>query len=291
MGAWDVGLFADDTALDVRDAWVEPIRRGRAPGDVTAEVLGAFGADDPIVWLALADTQWRWGRLEREVRERALALIDSGDALGEWAGTEFEAPRRRVLATLRRKLQKLPPAPKPIRLRPRFDTDWEEGALVGYRLTDGRWTLVQVIGHDPDYGGLAPICVLLDYVGDTPCDEQVALEILPRKAVRNPLPWTPETVEPLIEEGTVAEGTTPTALDAATRWPHPIFTIGAFRKGERPARRLVRSGTRAPRLTIASYRLALGVRWSNLDGYLATTFDLPLQPQLTLASLLPLIDG
>jgi hypothetical protein len=78
----------NDTALDVREAWVEPVRRGRAPTDVSAEVVGAFGSDDPVVWLALAETQWRWGMLEASIRERTIGLIDSGQALGEWAGTE-----------------------------------------------------------------------------------------------------------------------------------------------------------------------------------------------------------
>jgi hypothetical protein len=155
MGAWDVGSFADDTALDVRDAWVEPIRRGRSPADVTAEILGAFGSDDPVVWLALADTQWRWGRLEPLVQEHAV---------------------------------------------------------------------------------------------------------------------------------------TPTSLDASTRWPHPVFTLGAFRKGERPARRLSSLGASTPRHELASHRLSLGIRWTHFDGFLASTFDLPPQPRRALGSLLPFLD-
>jgi hypothetical protein len=290
MGAWDVGLFADDTALDVREAWVEPVRRGRSPADVTAEILGAFGAAAPRGWLALGATQWRWGRLEPLVRERAVALLDSGQALGEWAGTEYEAARRRVLGTLRKRLAKLPPPPKWIKPRPRFDTDWKVGEFVGYRLSDGRWTLFQVISHDPDYGGIAPVCVLLDYVGDALCDPESATTFGPRPALRNPLAWTAETIGPLIAEGVLAPEVTPTSLDASTRWPHPVFTLGAFRKGERPARRLISLGVGTARYEIASHRLSLGIRWRDFDGLLASTFDLPPQPRLALGSLLPFLD-
>jgi hypothetical protein len=289
MGSWDVGLFSDDTALDVREAWVEAVRLGRAPEDVTAEVVGAFGADDPVVWLALADTQWRWGRLEASVRERVIDLIDSGRALGEWAGTEWEAQRRRVLGSLRRQLDRAAPAPKAIKERPRLDTEWEAGDVVGYRLDDGRWTLLHVIGHDPDYGGRAPVCVLLDYVGDE-LPEAASIERLRlRRAVLNPLPWTDETVAPLIGAGSVPSDTTASQLDATTRFPHPVFTIGAFRKGERPERRLRPTDVRTkPRMTVP-HRLALGVRWCHLDGYLAAAFDLPPQPEQRPGSLLSLL--
>jgi hypothetical protein len=281
MGTWDVGLFADDTALDVREAWVEPVRRGRAPVDVTAEVVGAFGADDPVVWFALADTQWRWGMLEASVRERAIALIDSGRALGEWAGSEWEAERRKVLRDLRKRLERPMPPPRPIKPRSRFDTEWEMGDVVGYRLYDKRWVLLHVVGHDPDYGGRAPVCVLLDYAGQDLPDAAATASLGLRTARRNPMPWTDQSTALLVAEGSVPAGTAPGELDAKTRFPHPVFTVGAFRRGERPLRRLRPTGVKlSPRLSVP-HRLSMGVRWCHLDGFLAGAFDLPARPTPT----------
>jgi hypothetical protein len=286
MGAWDVGLFADDTALDVREAWVEPVKRGRDSADVTAEVIGAFGADDPVVWLALADTQWRWGMLEAAVRDRAIALIDSDRAIGDWAGGQWEAERRRVLRKLRAQLERPQPEPKIIKKRAAFDTEWEIGEVIAFRLTDGRWVLLNVVGHDPDYGGRAPVCTLLDYAGAAiPSAADIA--VLPlRRACANPLPWTPATVARAIEAGIVASGTTADFLNAETRAPHPVFTLGAFRKGERPVRRLTRTGVHIEPYVRVAHALALGVRWSDFDGYLTAAFELPAKPAASPLALL-----
>jgi hypothetical protein len=291
MGAWDVGLFADDVALDVREAWTEPVRRGRNPADVTAEVVGAFGADDPVVWLALADTQWRWGLLDPAVHARAVFLIDSEAALGDWAGGEWESARRRVLRDLRKRLDRPQPKPKAIRARPKLDTEWKVGEHVAYRMSDDRWTVLQVVGHDSDYGGRAPVCVLLDYAATVRPDAS-AIERLPlRRARANPLPWTSETLLRAIQSGVVGKTTTLERLNEETRIPYPAFTIGAFRKGERPTRRLARSGVCSePRLRVDP-RLALGIRWANLDEYLTAAFELPAPPvRGALAALLASID-
>jgi hypothetical protein len=284
-------LFADDTALDVRDAWTEPVRRGRSPADVTAEVVGAFGADEPVVWLALADTQWRWGMLEPSVRTRAIELIDSGAALGEWAGSEWEAERRRVLRDLRKRLDRPAPERKKVTPPARFDTEWKTGEVVGYQLTDGRWALLHVIGHDPDYGGRAPICTLLDWA-DAQLPEAASITKLAlRRACANPLPWTEATVARAVQDGSVPAGTTAAHLNAATRLPYPAFTIGAFAKRERPERRLRRTGVRIePRMHV-EHRLAIGVRWRDFDGYLASAFDLPPQDRGGLLFRFALADG
>jgi hypothetical protein len=170
------------------------------------------------------------------------------------------------------------PPPKPIKPRARFDTEWESGDVVGYRLYDGRWVLLHVIGHDPDYGGRAPVCVLLDYVGQELPDATAMARLGLRTAVRNPLPWSDETTALLIAEGAVPSDTRPAELDRQTRFPHPVVTVGAFRKGERPARRLRATGVNLPPRSSVPHRLSLGVRWCHLDGFLTGAFDLPPQP-------------
>jgi hypothetical protein len=51
------------------------------------------------------------------------------------------------------------------------------GDLVSYRLRSGRFAILRVIGHHTDKGGMAPICELLDWVGEILPDTVQSLAI------------------------------------------------------------------------------------------------------------------
>src|SRR5688500_11461602 len=104
MGTWGTGIFADDVACDVRDQYLDAIAAGDRDDDVTDRLVqewtGTGVPDDdeaPVFWLALAATQWEYGRLRRDVKERALAVIAQGDA--RWQGAPNAG--RRALALQR----------------------------------------------------------------------------------------------------------------------------------------------------------------------------------------------
>lgn len=40
--------------------------------------------EEPLFWFALADTQWNYGRLQPEVREKALYFLSQEDELERW---------------------------------------------------------------------------------------------------------------------------------------------------------------------------------------------------------------
>ncbi len=69
MGTWGVGIFSDDTALDVRDDWRDLLGAGLDAEIATARLLVQWGqsANDrdegPVLWLALAAAQVSTGRL------------------------------------------------------------------------------------------------------------------------------------------------------------------------------------------------------------------------------------
>src|SRR5262249_32527133 len=75
--------------------------------------------DGPVFWLALANLQWQFGRLDESVKAKALELIDSGEALKRWAHRPVNPRDRKcrlgILAKLRQKLSSHQPAPKKIR--------------------------------------------------------------------------------------------------------------------------------------------------------------------------------
>lgn len=278
MGTWDTGLFADDTALDVREAWEEAVRRGRDPLDVTVEVLGALGEGDPVVWLALAETQWRWGRLEEAVRERVLGLVQTGEALGEWAGTPWEAERHRVVKGLVRRLSGPPRPFRPVRPPPPVAWPWPAGTLVAYQLADGRWAAFEVVGVDLDGQRASPLGRWLDSVTAAPPTLAEACAASLRAATRNPVPWSESTVARLAAEGVIPADTRPADLDAQTRVPWPVVTLQSWRRGELPRRRLVALGSTAQPRPSVHPRLALGLRWDYLEGWLTEVLGIPEEP-------------
>lgn len=160
MGAWGPGLFQDDTACDVRDAFDDLIADGMTAADATAELVRQWepSAADPeisgVFWIALAAAQYRQGRLVDQVQERAVTIIDSGDDLLRF----FDQPglrlkRGKILEDLKHRL--LGPQRKPKKITPtvRHFNAWEIGDILAYRLRSGRLALFRVAGHHEDKGG------------------------------------------------------------------------------------------------------------------------------------------
>lgn len=203
MGTWGAGIFADDVAVDLRDHYRDLIGEGRATVEATDELLRIWSEElaDPdterVIWLALAATQVRIGRLEDRVRDRALAIIDSGEDLPRWREDPKAArDRDRVLAELRADLsgpQRLPTrVPRPIRSVWPFDPE----SIVAFRRADGRRSVFRVVGTfgtNGTAGGRVGILEPLDWTGDeTP--ETSTLQSLPTRAAQD---WTASSPAPL----------------------------------------------------------------------------------------------
>ena len=84
MGAWGPAIFSDDVACDVRDQYRAMIEDQVPDADAEERVLDAWRAalddtdDGPVVWLALAATQSKLGRLSDRVKGEALRVVDRG---------------------------------------------------------------------------------------------------------------------------------------------------------------------------------------------------------------------
>lgn len=87
MGAWGPAIFSDDTAADIRGSYRELLEDQVPDDEATREVLSRYAdvGDDAdeghVLWLALAAAQHQVGRLDEDVKQRALAIIDSGRGL------------------------------------------------------------------------------------------------------------------------------------------------------------------------------------------------------------------
>ena len=88
MGAWGTSLFSDDVACDIRDHYRQLIEDGVEDATATKVTVEKFRGylEEPggIAWLALAVTQSKIGRLDAEIRDRALAVLDQGADLEVW---------------------------------------------------------------------------------------------------------------------------------------------------------------------------------------------------------------
>ena len=119
MGAWGYDIFDNDEATDIQSLFEQQLGTGASVAHATAEILREAKPalddpdDGPIVWLALAALQLEYRDLHANVRDRALAVIESGADLQRWQaeGTaeDYEG-RKRVLEDLRARLTATEPA-------------------------------------------------------------------------------------------------------------------------------------------------------------------------------------
>jgi hypothetical protein len=126
MGAWGTALYSDDTTCEVRDAYVLNLKHGLSDDAAYKQILDGYGdllADQEVaclVYFALADTAWKYGRLHPDVRSRALALIEAGGDVFVWQrdSPADAAARRRAITSLEARLRSAQPSVKPIKLSP-----------------------------------------------------------------------------------------------------------------------------------------------------------------------------
>jgi hypothetical protein len=169
MGAWGPAIFYDDTAADIRGDYRELLEDQVPDEEATQRVIAAYthlGADESyLLWLALAAAQYQVGRLEDQVKERALAVIDSGEGLDLWreAGPKELTKRQSVLAKLRDQLTG-PPRPRNTIRRPwRHVTDLMPGMVLAYTSGSGALALFRVVRVDDGRAGAIPVLERLDW--------------------------------------------------------------------------------------------------------------------------------
>jgi hypothetical protein len=105
MGTWGIGVWQDDVAADVIVMFDDLLENGSTAvqaveGVVTDPPRGWKDEDDEVVQvLALAALAIEHGVLDPQLRDRALALIESGSPMERWtdSGVEEIAARQQLL--------------------------------------------------------------------------------------------------------------------------------------------------------------------------------------------------
>jgi hypothetical protein len=199
MGAWGTGIFEGDLAADIRHEWREAIIDGASPLEATEKLLDEYRVilvdpldlpesirypldpDDSIVfWLALAAVQAETGRLQPDVRNRALALIDAGGDLHRWeeSGEAAVRARRSALERLAHTLRRPQRPATRLRRPPVRTSPLSVGDVVRLgSIHDETEGLFIVIDEEPAWppGSTDPVVVALPWTGgDLPSSEDMA---------------------------------------------------------------------------------------------------------------------
>ncbi len=143
MGAWGTSLYSSDTALDVKNAYKDMLRRA---GDSTNEEITneLIEKNKDVIcdleeaaefWFALADTQWKLGRLIPFVKEKALEYLERTEHLERWkeAGEKEYAARLNVLEQFKTELLSPMPPVKKISQYRIFKCQWQIGDVFAYQ--------------------------------------------------------------------------------------------------------------------------------------------------------------
>lgn len=149
MGVWGSSLYANDSACDIRDTYLKLLKQQYSDIDAFNETLNInkeyLGTDEEcFLWYALADTQWKFGRLLPEVKEKALALIEKQEGIEFWYDSKNKGYGwLKTLDKLKTRLESpMPPRKKINREVPFESNPWSVGDVYAYRFSSPKTDLL-----------------------------------------------------------------------------------------------------------------------------------------------------
>ena len=200
MGVWGTDLFSDDLACDVRDHYRRLLEDGVEDGAatrLTVEALREYLEESSgIALLAFAVTQSKLGRLDPDIRDRALAVLDRGADLEMWErdNPKLLPKRRAMLEKARAQLTGQQPLRRRLRPPKRISSGLAAGDVLALMLPR-RVALLRVVRVRSHRRGETPVLEELDFEG-TEVPSRDALEHLGPK-VKDPIalvdPLSPDT--------------------------------------------------------------------------------------------------
>lgn len=201
MGAWGTSLYANDTACDLRGDYLDKLRRGKTNEEVTQELIKANAdimgdeEEEPLFWFALADTQWNYGRLLPEVKEKALEFLSRTEELERWEESgekqlkAWMATREKLKAKL---LSPQPPEKKVYKYR-LYKCKWKLGDVFAYQFHGeyskekgvyGQYMIFRKVTEDRYWPGhIVPTVHVYKWIGKEipPLEKIKEMELLPQK--------------------------------------------------------------------------------------------------------------
>lgn len=184
MGAWGTSLYANDTTCDIRGDYIDKLRRGKSNEEVTQELIDQYKdiegdrEEEPLFWFALADTQWNYGRLLPEVKEKALYFLEKEDEWERWkeAGDKKLNAWIKTLTELKKKLDSPLPEKKKISRYHFYQCSWKLGDVFAYRFSGeyskeknfyGQYVVFRKVSEDSYWPGhIVPVVQVYKWIGE-----------------------------------------------------------------------------------------------------------------------------
>lgn len=184
MGAWGTSLYANDSASDIRGDYVDKLRRGMSNEEVTEELIKrnweVMGdeEEEPLFWYALADTQWNYGRLLPEVKEKALYFLGQDAELERWreSGQKQLEAWMKTLDKLKTKLLSPMPPEKKVSKYRLYQCKWKLGDVFTYHLDSdyskekgfwGQYVVFRKVSEDKCWPGhIIPVVQVYKWIGE-----------------------------------------------------------------------------------------------------------------------------
>lgn len=166
-----VGIFEDNLSEDIKFDFQDLISEGYSSEEATEMMVNTYISslrkhEENIFWLALATIQWELGRLNPQVKEKAICIIESKSDLKRWwREPELKKKRELVLEKLKKNLVSPLPEPKKVKRRVVLKTELEIGDVITYRLLSGQYIILKVVGVNEYAGNAYPILMLCDWIG------------------------------------------------------------------------------------------------------------------------------
>lgn len=199
MGAWGTSLYANDSACDIRSDYVDKLKRGKSNEDAMRELIEENCdiiedvEEGPLFWFALADTQWDFGRLLPEVKEKAIYFLLQDKELQRWrnSGKKNVIAWKKTLETLKDKLESPQPAIKKVSQYRLYKCKWKLGDVFAYQFSsdysaekgfEGYYTIIRKVSEDTWWPGhIVPVVQIYKYICNSmpSIDNLLNLDLLP----------------------------------------------------------------------------------------------------------------
>ncbi|MDE6626722.1 MAG: hypothetical protein K2K56_10210 [Lachnospiraceae bacterium] len=140
MGTWGTGIYQNDVSEDVKDDYIAKLKAGKSDEDALQELLHEYKNESEDIdckcdfFLGLADTLWKKGRLTKEIKVRALELIEEDRLSERWESEKIRKEREKVLNKLEEKLNSQMPERKKVSVHRPYVLGWEEGDVYIFQI-------------------------------------------------------------------------------------------------------------------------------------------------------------